>query len=207
MRIPKKIITTLMIGVTLTAMPLNVNANIDTHSRNFYEPKPLIKKSERDLLFEKIKEYYMYDSKYLSPNFLDFIDKTLKFYKINDRIPLEIFLALIDTESRFDHESISDAGAFGLTQIMKNTEKIINEEYKNWLSENYLKRENPYDNITISVIYLNDLLRRHDNNLEATLRFYNGGSKWKTIKNTKIYYERIMIKAKLLKDYLYEHIY
>ena len=133
--------------------------------------------------YNKYLEYFNLDESY--KELIKFVDNTLIFYDLD--IPLGLFLSLIEVESEFIHDRCSSAGAYGLCQIMKNTEKIINSE-----NNTLLDRNNKFDNIILSVLYLKDLLRRHDNNLEFALRFYNGGTYWRNKKSTLVYYNKIM---------------
>ncbi len=154
----------------------------------------------KDYLY--IQKHYGRTTDYLSYDFIEFIDQTLNFYKINEYIDLPMMLALIDVESEFIHERTSRAGAYGLCQIMKRTEKIINNDYKGWFDGYYLDRKNPYDNVTLSIVYLYDLLVRHDGDVESAIRFYNGGTKWKNNRRTKYYYNKIIKKRCELVDSL-----
>lgn len=156
-------------------------------------------------IYIKIRDYYELNSEFLNDSFLTFIETSLEYYNINKYIPLELFLSLIDTESQFIDNAKSKAGAYGLTQIMPNTEIIINRQYANILNNNYLSRLNPYDNVTLSILYLKDLLTRFNYNLEIVLRFYNGGSKWREKPITKSYYKTIIHKTLLLKKFIHQN--
>lgn len=128
----------------------------------------------------------------LSYEFLKYIDECLSYYDINSHINLEMFVSLMFIESSFIQTSVSSAGAYGLTQIMKNTADIINKAYSDKLGGVSLDRKDPYDNVMLSIIYLRDLLVRYSNDIESALRFYNGGTHWKQKKSTKKYYFSII---------------
>lgn len=176
----------------------NINEKILNHSSIYSKNIKVLNPA-----YDIIRNYYELDSEFLNDSFLTFIETSLEYYDINKYIPLELFLSLIDTESQFIDNAKSKAGAYGLTQIMPNTEIIINNQYNNILSNNYLSRLDPYDNVTLSILYLKDLLTRFNYNLEIVLRFYNGGSKWREKPSTKSYYKTIIHKTLLLKKFIH----
>ena len=73
--------------------------------------------------------------------------------------------AVVCTESRFNPEAVSRAGAIGLMQIMPAnfTDFRLHDPY------------NPRANIMAGARYLKSLLDRYDNNLEISLAAYNAG--------------------------------
>ena len=89
--------------------------------------------------------------------------------------------AVIQTESKFDPDAVSDAGAMGLMQLMEETARECNEK-ENFgynIPENLT---DPEANIRIGCYYLSRLLEIFDNDKELALIAYNGGignvSKW-----------------------------
>lgn len=79
--------------------------------------------------------------------------------------------AIIYQESRGNPEAISKAEAYGLTQIMPQTAKLLKCDYK--------KLNNPQHSIDCSVKFLAALLSYNKGDLIKTLSGYNGGT-WST---------------------------
>lgn len=80
-------------------------------------------------------------------------------------LSISLIRAIILTESAFDPQAVSRAGAQGLMQLMPA------------LSQD-LGVENPFDpreNIMAGTRYLSTLLKEHDGNLELALASYNAG--------------------------------
>lgn len=146
---------------------------------------------DNEILF--IQEYYK-DSLYYKNNpeffeysFLNFIKQSLIYYECS--LTFFFFISLIEVESNFNPNAKSHVGAFGYTQIMPETANSINNIY---FSNYHLDYKNEYDNITMSIVFLNELINRYDGNLEYVLRFYNGGVRWRRIPQTKRYYNKIL---------------
>lgn len=144
----------------------------------------------------KIQQFYDKYDGVLSYDFLSYIDTVLKEEGIADKVSLPMMIALIDVESKFDHNRESSVGAYGLCQIMPGTAASINKLYKRDLD-----RMDDYDNVRLSVIYLKDLYMRYKYT-EAVIRFYNGGSLWRKKPATKVYYNVIMRKCNAIKEAL-----
>ena len=83
-----------------------------------------------------------------------------------------MFYALVDTESGFNPNAVSSAGAIGLTQILPSTAQYIctknNLEYSNF------DLYNPRDNLYLGAMYLDYLLDKFNNTYTA-LAAYNAG--------------------------------
>ncbi|MEG2881464.1 MAG: lytic transglycosylase domain-containing protein [Christensenella sp.] len=82
--------------------------------------------------------------------------------------------AVIHTESGFDAEAVSEAGAIGLMQIMPETGewiagKLGNAEFKTQ------DLHDPSTNIEMGCWYLQFLSERFDNNLPVMMAAYNAG--------------------------------
>ena len=94
--------------------------------------------------------------------------------------------ALIKTESNFNPEAISDAGAIGLLQIMPDTGKWIAKTrgINDFTPE---KLYHPSTNIEMGTWYLSDLNKEFNNNKILVLAAYNAGrgnvTKWIKDKN------------------------
>lgn len=93
-------------------------------------------------------------------------------------LPPEIIIAMIERESDFDPDNMGDNGqAYGLMQIhprwhSKRMEKL-----------NCTNLLDPYQNITVGVDYLAELLDKYDGNIAHALTAYNQGSYKGTITN------------------------
>lgn len=107
-------------------------------------------------------------------------------------IPKSMFCALINTESSFNPNAKSSAGAIGLTQILPSTAEYIC--IKNNLDYSNFDLYNPNDNIYLGSMYLRYLFDRFDNRYTA-LCAYNAGEtvvrSW--LSNTNYSYDKISL--------------
>ena len=93
-------------------------------------------------------------------------------------IPPEIAIAMIDVESDFDPSNMGDGGnSYGLMQIQPR-----------WHSKRMQKLGctdllNPYQNVTVGVDYLAELLDRYEGDIAKALTAYNQGSFKGTVTN------------------------
>ncbi len=100
----------------------------------------------------------------------DIIERYAKEYKLEK----SFILAVINVESRFDKDAVSNKGAIGLMQIMPDTGKWLAEkmEIKDFsTSMLYI----PEINVKIGAYYLSELLKKFKNERLA-LCAYNAGS-------------------------------
>ncbi len=81
------------------------------------------------------------------------------------QVPEALIHAVISTESAYDPNAVSRAGAVGLMQLMPATAKRYG----------VTNRRDPTANLTAGTRYLRDLLLRFDSNLELALAGYNAG--------------------------------
>lgn len=100
-------------------------------------------------------------------NFSKFVDTYCKKYDINT----SVIFALIRSESFFDPNVISSAGAIGLTQLMELTggdiaRKLRKPEYS---------LTDPETNIEFGTFYFSELVSRCDNSYLQALLSYNAG--------------------------------
>lgn len=117
-------------------------------------------KSERPLTIDELKLIY-------PKNFSEYVDIYSKKYDINS----SVIYALIRSESFFDDEVISSAGAIGLTQLMEFTAGDIARKLK---KQNYSLTD-AETNIEFGTFYLAELVKRcNDSTLQALLS-YNAG--------------------------------
>ncbi|WP_245673387.1 lytic transglycosylase domain-containing protein [Endozoicomonas ascidiicola] len=95
-------------------------------------------------------------------------------YRESSRVdlPPELVLALIHTESAFDHFALSSAGAQGLMQVMPFWKVILGSTHDNLM--------NPKTNIRYGVAILDHYLEKEKGNLTRALARYNGslGKTW-----------------------------
>lgn len=100
-------------------------------------------------------------------NFSEIVDTNCKKYDIKE----SVIYALIRSESFFDSEIVSNAGAIGLTQLMETTGSDIARRLK---KADY-SLTNPQDNIEFGIYYLATLNARCDNSLLQAFFSYNAG--------------------------------
>lgn len=106
--------------------------------------------------------------KFLYPqNYFDYVDTYSEKYAIND----SVIFALIRSESFFDPNIISSAGAIGLTQLMEPTGNDVARKLK--ISEYTLT--DPETNIEFGTYYLNNLYQRTEKSYLKAFFAYNAG--------------------------------
>ncbi len=107
-------------------------------------------------------------------------------------IPKSLFYALIKTESNFNPNAKSSAGAIGLTQVLPTTAQYIC--VKNNLNYSSFDLYNPEDNLYIGAMYLDYLFNRFENKYTAICA-YNAGEtvvrNW--LKDTRYSYDKISL--------------
>ena len=86
-------------------------------------------------------------------------------------IPVELVLAVIETESSYQADALSPVGAMGLMQIIPE----YHEERMNRLSCTDLF--DPKQNVTVGMDFLTELIDEYDGNLHKALTAYNYGQK------------------------------
>ena len=116
-------------------------------------------------------------------NFTDFIDKSCEEFSVDSKI----MYALIRSESFFNPEIKSHAGAIGLSQLMDSTASDIARRLK---VENY-KLTDPETNIRFGTYYFNNLYGRLDNSAILAAFAYNSGisrvRKWFATSKKELY--------------------
>ena len=73
--------------------------------------------------------------------------------------------AIIQVESNFRSDAVSHSGATGLMQLMPGTARDLD----------VIDRYNPRENIHGGVKYINELMKRFDNNMTLVIAAYNAG--------------------------------
>jgi hypothetical protein len=86
-------------------------------------------------------------------------------------IPVELVLAVIEVESSYQADAVSKAGAIGLMQVIPE----CHEPRMNRL--NCTDLFNPYQNVTVGMDYLAELIDKYDGNIHKVLTAYNHGPK------------------------------
>ncbi len=142
--------------------------SIENDFRNNYFTEALrlisraIHSSEIDVPFSTMQLLY---PKYYS----DFVTKISELYEMDENI----IYALIRSESFFDYDIESWAGAIGLTQLIPTTAQDVARKLK--VDEYDL--QNPLQNINFGIFYLDELLPRFgvDNSMLRAFFAYNAG--------------------------------
>ena len=114
----------------------------------------------QNLTKDQFKEVY-------PQNYSDLVEAYAKKYQIST----SVIYALIRSESFFDKEVVSSAGAVGLTQLMSPTAGEIAQKLK--IKEYSLT--DPETNIMFGTYYLSELIRRGDGSLLRAFFSYNAG--------------------------------
>ncbi len=108
---------------------------------------------------------YFYPQKYS-----EYVDKYSEEYDIDKYL----VYAVIQTESKFDPNAVSESGAIGLMQLMEETARECNEKEKfGYNIPDDLK--DPEKNIRMGCYYLSRLLEVFNDDEELALAAYNGG--------------------------------
>lgn len=84
-------------------------------------------------------------------------------------LDVSTFVKQLYTESRFNPNAVSPAGAIGIGQIMPSTAKGYNV--------NPAQLNDPYTNIDLAGRIMEDNLQRYHGNMDAALAAYNGGNR------------------------------
>lgn len=100
-------------------------------------------------------------------NYQEFVDTYSRKYDITD----SVIFSLIRSESFFDPDAVSHAGATGLTQLMELTGGDIARRLR---IENYSLTD-PETNIRFGTFYLADLIKRCDGSVMLAFFSYNAG--------------------------------
>lgn len=101
----------------------------------------------------------------------DLIEKYSNEYKVSEAL----ILAVIKTESNFDKDAESSAGAIGLMQLMPDTFEWLQVYYNNEVTMN---SDSLYDtdiNIKYGTLFLSYLLKKYNNCEETAVAAYNAG--------------------------------
>lgn len=86
-------------------------------------------------------------------------------------IPVELVLAVIETESKFKADAVSKAGAIGLMQVIPEHHEPRMKQLK------CTDLFDPYQNITVGMDFLSELLEKYKGDKHKALSAYNHGEK------------------------------
>lgn len=86
-------------------------------------------------------------------------------------IPVELVLAVIEVESNYKADAVSKAGAKGLMQV------IPEQHEDRMIKLNCPDLFDPYQNVTVGMNYLSELIDRYDGNFHKALTAYHHGPK------------------------------
>lgn len=87
----------------------------------------------------------------------------------DEDVPVTLVMAMIDHESKFNPEMVSDTDDYGLMQINEINHDQLAEEYR------CADMLNPYQNIFCGVKVLSSYLKKYDNEYAKALMAYNMG--------------------------------
>ena len=109
----------------------------------------------------------------LTPRELDALARTVASEALRHDLPVDLVVAVMHVESRFDNFAVSPVGAMGLMQILPDTgEELAAELDIAWLGPQTLF--DPLANVKLGTAYLKWLERRYGR-LEVALAAYNWG--------------------------------
>jgi len=89
----------------------------------------------------------------------------IRYAAIQNQLDYKLLQAIIDTESAFNPQAYSKAGAIGLMQLMPQTAKQLQVQ-NSW---------NPIQNIQGGAKYFRQMLNLFEQNIELSLAAYNAG--------------------------------
>lgn len=88
----------------------------------------------------------------------------------DEDVPVSLVIAMIDKESEFNPEAVSDTGDYGLMQINTVNHEALEEQYR---SADML---NPYQNVFCGVKVISSYLKTYENDYNKALMVYNMGN-------------------------------
>ena len=84
-------------------------------------------------------------------------------------VPVSLVIAMIDKESQFNPEAVSDTGDYGLMQINKINHETLEEQYR---AADML---DPYQNVFCGVKMMGSYIKAYDGDYNKALMAYNMG--------------------------------
>lgn len=86
-------------------------------------------------------------------------------------LPIEIVLAVIDVESNYKADAVSNVGAVGLMQVVPEYHE------QRMMKLNCFDMFDPKQNVTVGIDFLSELIEKYDGNFHKALTAYNYGQK------------------------------
>lgn len=87
----------------------------------------------------------------------------------DEEVPVSLIIAMIDKESQFNPETVSDTGDYGLMQINKINHETLEEQYR---AADML---DPYQNVFCGVKMIGSYIKAYDSDYNKALMAYNMG--------------------------------
>jgi soluble lytic murein transglycosylase len=118
--------------------------------------------------------------------FKDIIER----YALEMNLPPQLLYGLIRTESAFDANIASYAGAIGLTQLMPETaleeaRRIARNGGPNYVEDGKVNTRNPIANVHIGASYLSFLVKSMGNPMLALLGYNGGPTRMRRLRNAE----------------------
>lgn len=88
----------------------------------------------------------------------------------DEDVPVSLIIAMIDKESQFNPEVVSDTGDYGLMQINTVNHEALEEQYR---AADML---NPYQNVFCGIKVISSYLKTYENDYNKALMAYNMGN-------------------------------
>jgi len=121
----------------------------------------------------KVRDYFDTRRTSLSPRELKAVSESILRVSDTYEISPQMIIALIETESSFDKNAISEKGAVGLMQVLPSTAADVARDLKiEWEGDHQL--HDPELNIEMGACYLNQLIDRFGD-VDLALAAYNMG--------------------------------
>jgi soluble lytic murein transglycosylase-like protein len=87
----------------------------------------------------------------------------------DENVPTSLVIAMIDQESKFDPEAVSETGDYGLMQINKINHSFLEEEF------HITDITDPYQNVYAGIKIIGSYLHKYENDYTTALLSYNLG--------------------------------
>jgi soluble lytic murein transglycosylase len=120
-----------------------------------------------------VRDYFDTRGVNLNPRELKAVSEAILDVSDRYRLSPDLIIALIETESSFDKNAVSEKGAVGLMQLLPSTAADVARDLKvEWDGAHQLR--DPELNIEMGAFYLNQLIERFDD-IDLALAAYNMG--------------------------------
>ncbi len=131
---------------------------------------------------------------------INIIREIKKQYPYLSKIPDELVLAVIDTESSFNALAVRpefqiNDGSIGLMQLLTSTTKWIDEMYSLNIYKGWFSLLSPRINITLGMHFIYWLYKKCNGRLDCVIHSYNEGyGNYKKGKRVNIYHSKVLEK-------------